>query len=80
MYLCGGLENKGKKNTGYKICNGLLIAIEPIIAISTGKTNILNNGWNVINKNGCNSAHFEATIGFYNNETIILADPKNCEI
>ena len=74
------VENRGKKNTGYKICNGLVIAIEPITAISTGKTNVLDNGWNVITKDGCNSAHFEATVGFYNNETHVLTNIKNCEI
>ena len=74
------VENISKKNTGYKITNGLVIAIEPIIAVSTGKTKVISNGWNVITKNKCHAAHYEATIGFYNNETIILADPKNCEI
>ena len=74
------VENKGKKNTGYKICNGLVIAIEPITAISTGDTNVLDNGWDVITKDGCNAAHFEATIGFYNNKTMVLTDINKCEV
>ena len=72
--------NYGKKNDGFKICNGLVIAIEPIVGATTSKTRTLSGDYNVIMENRCMSSHFEVTVGFYNNKTIILTDLKKCEL
>lgn len=74
------VPNEGKENQGIKIFNGLVIAIEPIVAVSTGKTKALTGNHNIATVNGCMSAHYEATVGFINNKTTILTDIKNCEI
>lgn len=74
------VPNSGKENQGIKIFNGLVIAIEPIVAVSTSKTKALTGYHNIATVNGCMSAHYEATVGFINNKTVILTDIKNCEI
>ena len=72
--------NIGVPNKGFKICNGLVIAIEPIVGATTSKTVPLTGDYDIMMKNRCMSAHFEATVGFYNNKTILLTDLKKCEL
>lgn len=72
--------NYGKPNSGLKICNGLVIAIEPIVGATTSKTISLSGGYDIMMENRCMSAHFEATVGFYNNETILLTEFEKCAL
>ena len=72
--------NYGKPNRGFKICNGLVIAIEPIVGATTSKTISLSGGYDIMMENRCMSAHFEATVGFYNNETILLTEFEKCAL
>ena len=72
--------NYGRPNSGLKICNGLVIAIEPIVGATTSRTVPLSGDYNIMMENKCMSAHFEATVGFYNDKTIILTDLEKCKL
>lgn len=68
------VPNYGKKGKGFKLVEGMTIAIEPMI--NMGKKNIyqLNDGWTIKTKDGKPSAHFEHTVVVKNGKADILSD------
>ncbi|MCS6967115.1 MAG: type I methionyl aminopeptidase [Cytophagales bacterium] len=66
------VPNYGKRGTGAKIQNGMVIAIEPMI--NMGKREVVHeaDGWTIRTKDRKPSAHFEHTVALYNNKTEIL--------
>jgi methionyl aminopeptidase len=56
------VPNYGKKGSGPKLLEGLVIAIEPMI--NMGKKNVrqAKDGWTIVASDGLPSAHFEHTI------------------
>ena len=56
------VPNYGKRGSGLKILEGLVIAIEPMINLGTYKVKQLNDGWTIITADHKPSAHFEHTI------------------
>lgn len=56
------VPNYGKRGTGVKLLEGMVIAIEPMINL--GMRNIVqeNDGWTIRTSDGKHSAHFEHTI------------------
>ena len=67
------IPNYGLKNTGPKIQNGLVVAIEPMINLGTKDILQLNDGWTVITKDKKPSAHFEHNVAVINGEPNILS-------
>ena len=67
------VPNFGKRGSGPKIQEGLVIAIEPMINI--GKKNITHgkDGWTIKTSDGKASAHFEHTIAVLKDKTEILS-------
>lgn len=51
---------------------GMTLTIEPIISESTDEVNKAADGWTLVTKNGCNSAHFEHTLLITEGEPEIL--------
>jgi methionyl aminopeptidase len=62
MHEAPEILNYGKKNTGLKIKEGMVFAIEPMVNVGTWQTKILKDNWTVVTKDGKNSAHFEHTV------------------
>ncbi len=57
------VPNYGKKNTGVKLCEGMTLAIEPMIALGRSRRAISKRGgWVAVTEDGKPSAHFEHTI------------------
>ena len=56
------VPNYGKRGSGTKLLDGLVIAIEPMINL--GKRNVFNDkdGWTIRTKDGKPSAHYEHTV------------------
>jgi methionyl aminopeptidase len=52
----------GGPNQRYKLKNGLVIAIEPMVNVGRPATRTLADGWTVVTADGKRSAHFEHTI------------------
>src|SRR5665213_1058589 len=67
------VPNYGKRGSGTKLQEGLVIAIEPMINL--GKRNVYNDkdGWTVRTKDGKPSAHYEHTICVRKDKADILS-------
>ncbi|WP_156300071.1 type I methionyl aminopeptidase [Streptobacillus canis] len=65
--------NYGKANTGLKIENGLVIAIEPMVNMGTFKVKVLKDGWTVITQDKKRSAHFEHSVAIVDGKPLILS-------
>lgn len=67
------VPNFGKKHSGELIQNGLVIAIEPMVAVGGPEIEALNSdGWNVVMKDRKLSAHFEHTVAITEDGVIVL--------
>lgn len=56
------IPNYGPAGRGVKIKEGHVFAIEPMVNAGTAATEVLDDGWAVVTKDGSRSAHFEHTI------------------
>lgn len=68
------VPNFGRKGRGFKIENGMVLAIEPMVNVGTYKLNMKNDGWTVVTKDGKKSAHFEHSIAIVDGKPIILSE------
>jgi len=66
------IPNFGKKGTGEKLLPGMVLAIEPMINLSTRNVTIDADDWTFRTADGKNSAHFEHTIVITEGEAEIL--------
>lgn len=72
--------DSGEKNVmNYQLTPGLVIAIEPMLAIGDWHTTILEDGFTFAMQDGSLSAHFEHTIAITENGAIIITDPERGE-
>ena len=73
------VPNYGRRGTGLKLQEGLVLAIEPMVNL--GSKNIVqeNDGWTIRTKDNKPSAHFEHTIVVRDNEPEILTTFKFIE-
>lgn len=56
------VPNYGRPGTGPRLCEGLVIAIEPMVNLGSREVRTLNDGWTVVTADGSLSAHFEHTV------------------
>lgn len=56
------VPNYGTPGTGPKLRAGNVFAVEPMINVGDYRTEVLEDGWSVVTKDGSLSAHFEHTI------------------
>jgi methionyl aminopeptidase len=73
------VPNYGRKGSGPKLAEGLVIAIEPMV--NMGKRNIRQerDGWTITTADGLPSAHFEHTIAVGANKADILSSFEEIE-
>lgn len=73
------VPNFGKRGSGPKLKQGLVIAIEPMI--NMGRKNVLHgkDGWTITTQDGLPSAHFEHTIAIGKDKAEILSSFKFIE-
>jgi methionyl aminopeptidase len=66
------VPNYGKRGSGTKIQNGMVIAIEPMI--NMGKRDVVHeaDGWTIRTKDRKPSAHYEHTVALYNDKVEVL--------
>jgi methionyl aminopeptidase len=67
------VPNYGKKGSGPKFQNGMVLAIEPMI--NMGKRNIrqLRDGWTIVTADGLPAAHFEHDVAIVNGQADVLS-------
>lgn len=66
------VPNYGKAGHGPQLVPGMVLAIEPMIAIGDYDVDVLDNGWTVVMCDGSNSAHYENTIAITDGEPLVL--------
>ncbi len=70
------MPNYGRKGTGKKFLEGMVVAIEPMINMKTHKIIHHNDGWTITTKDNLPSVHFEHNIAIINGEPEILSSFK----
>lgn len=67
------VPNYGKRGTGPKLKEGLVIAIEPMINLGGREVYYDSDGWTVRTRDGKPAAHFEHTISVQKNKADVLS-------
>ena len=57
-----GVPNYGTKNTGPRLKEGMVIAVEPMLNLGTADIYMLDDGWTIKTDDHRPSAHFEHTV------------------
>ena len=70
------MPNYGRKGTGKKFKEGMVVAIEPMINMGTHKIIQHSDGWTITTKDNLASAHFEHNIAIINGKPEILSTFK----
>ena len=66
------VPNFGLKGQGYKIEEGLCLAIEPMINLGSHEVYTKSDNWTVCTTDGLPSAHFEHSVAVINNKLKVL--------
>ena len=69
------VPNYGPAGRGMKLKEGLVLAIEPMVNAGGPATELLDDGWTVVTKDGRRSAHFEHTIAVTADGPEVLTAP-----
>jgi methionyl aminopeptidase len=56
------VPNYGRPGRGLRLDVGLVLAIEPMVNEGGPETEVLDDGWTVVTRDGSRSAHFEHTV------------------
>ncbi|MGY0040233.1 type I methionyl aminopeptidase [Pedobacter sp. NJ-S-72] len=67
------VPNYGKRGTGMKLEEGMVIAIEPMINAGTANVKFWSDGWTVTSGDNSASAHFEHTIAIKKGKADVLS-------
>lgn len=68
------IPNYGKRGSGTKLKDGMVLAIEPMINLGTKEVYTESDGWTVRTKDGKPSVHFEHDVCVRKNKADILSD------
>ncbi len=74
------VPNYGKRGTGQKLKEGMVIAIEPMINLGTKNVYHDKDGWTIRTEDGKPAAHFEHTICIQRGKADILSSFTEIEI
>ena len=66
------VPNHGARGNGVLLRQGMTIALEPMVLISSPRVRVLGDHWTVVSRNGKLTAHFERTIAITDGEADIL--------
>lgn len=67
------VANFGRRGSGLKLQEGLVIAIEPMINMGTKQVKHWKDGWTITTADNKPSAHYEHTIGVHKGQAEILS-------
>lgn len=67
------VPNYGKRGSGIKLEEGMVIAIEPMINAGTASVKFWSDGWTVTSRDNRPSAHFEHTVAIKKGKADILS-------
>jgi methionyl aminopeptidase len=66
------IPNYGSAGRGPKLVEGMVLAIEPMVAMGRPETRVLGDGWTAVTKDRSLAAHFEHTIAITADGPLVL--------
>ena len=66
------IPNYGPPGRGPKLAEGMILAIEPMVAMGKPETRMLSDGWTAVTKDGSLAAHFEHTVALTADGPLVL--------
>jgi methionyl aminopeptidase len=73
------VPNYGRRNSGLKLKEGLVLAIEPMINMGVKEVKQLKDGWTIVTADGMPSAHFEHDVAIRKGRPEVLSTFKYIE-
>ncbi len=70
------IPNYGKRGSGKRFAEGMVVAIEPMINMGTKNIRQLKDGWTILTADGKPSAHFEHNVAIVNGKPELLSTFK----
>ena len=70
------MPNYGKRGSGKKFKDGMVVAIEPMINMGTKSIRQLKDGWTILTADGKPSAHFEHDVALIDGKPKLLSTFK----
>jgi methionyl aminopeptidase len=67
------IPNYGDPGRGPKLAEGMVLAIEPMVAMGRAETKVLADGWTAVTKDGSLAAHFEHTVAVAKDGPIVMS-------
>lgn len=64
--------NYGVRGTGTRLRSGMTLALEPMIAVGSSETRVLDDGWTVVTADSSLAAHFEHTVAILEEGAVVL--------
>ncbi len=69
------IPNYGKPGRGPTLAEGMVLAIEPMVAMGRPETKVLKDGWTAVTRDGSLAAHFEHTVAVTKDGPAVLTAP-----
>ena len=66
------IPNFGERGRGARLCEGMVLAIEPMVNFGEPGTRVLDDKWTAVTADGSRSAHFEHCVAVTKNGPVIL--------
>jgi len=73
------VPNYGRKRSGLKLKEGLVLAIEPMINLGVKEVKQLSDGWTIVTADGKPSAHFEHDVAIRKGKVLVLSTFEHIE-
>jgi methionyl aminopeptidase len=72
MHMPPNVPNYGKAGRGPKLVEGLALAVEPMITLGTIETQVLDDDWTAVTRDGSWAAHFEHSFTLLPDGALVL--------
>jgi methionyl aminopeptidase len=69
------IPNYGPAGRGPRLAEGMVLAIEPMVAQGRPETRVLADGWTAVTRDGSLAAHFEHTVAVTSAGPLVLSEP-----
>jgi methionyl aminopeptidase len=66
------IPNYGQPGRGPRLAEGMILAIEPMVAMGRPETRVLADGWTAVTRDGSLAAHFEHTVAVTADGPLVL--------
>jgi methionyl aminopeptidase len=71
------IPNYGEPGRGPKLVPGMVLAIEPMVAMGRPETKVLSDGWTAVTRDRSLAAHFEHTVAVTSDGPLVLTARPN---